>query len=338
MSFQHPGRNLIRACLSSACVTCISSAYPAIGHASEAESYPERPIRIIDAYPPGGGSGAVALLLKQKLTEAWGKQVIIDNRPGASGSIGTEIDARSTPDGHTLLMATSGAVVFAPLLNDVPYETLRDFAPVTQTTSQALVVVLQPSSPINSLQELIAFAKAQPGKLTFSSAGAGGTGHLAGELLQTLSKISLTHVPYKGTSPAITAVVSGEVNLSFSNLLAAIPLVKTGRLKAIAVTTRARSLPDLPTLAEAGAAGYDVAAWNGVLAPKGTPRSIVDKLNAEIVRALNAPEVKEKLLAMGSDPVGDTPEEFAAYIREELERWGKVIKENKIRERMKSSS
>jgi tripartite-type tricarboxylate transporter receptor subunit TctC len=309
-----------------------------MGLASETASYPERPIRLIDAYPPGGGSGAVALLLKQKLTEAWGKQIVIDNRPGASGSIGTEIAARSTPDGYTLLMATSGAVVFAPLLNDVPYDTLRDFVPITQTTSQAMLVVLQPSSPINSLKELIAFAKAQPGKLTFSSAGAGGTAHLAGELLQTLSKISLTHVPYKGSSPALTAVVSGEVHLAFSNLLAAIPLVKSGKLKAIAVTTRARSLPDLPTLAEAGAAGYDVAAWNGVLAPKGTPRWIVDKLNAEIVRALNAPDVRDRLMAMGSDPVGGTPEEFAAYIREELERWGKVIKENKIRERMKSSS
>jgi tripartite-type tricarboxylate transporter receptor subunit TctC len=335
---KHSAGNRVGTIVSGAFLLWVSGTYPAVALASDAASYPERPIRLIDAYPPGGGSGAVALLLKQKLTEAWGKQIIIDNRPGASGAIGTEIAARSTPNGYTLLMATSGAVVFAPLLNDVPFDTLRDFAPVAHTTSQAMLVVLQPSSPINSLKELIAFARAQPGKLTFSSAGTGGTAHLAGELLQTLSKISLTHVPYKGSSPALQAVVGGEVQLAFSNLLAAIPLVKSGRLKAIAVTTRARSLPHLPTLAEAGAAGYDVAAWNGVLAPKGTPRPIVDKLNAEIVRALNAPDVKDKLMAMGSDPIGGTPEQFGAYIREELERWGKVIKDNKIRERMKSSS
>jgi tripartite-type tricarboxylate transporter receptor subunit TctC len=337
MSLKHSARNLVGTIVSSAFLLWISSTYPAVALASDAASYPERPIRLIDAYPPGGGSGAVALLLKQKLTEAWGKQIVIDNRPGASGAIGTEIAARSAPNGYTLLMATSGAVVFAPLLNKVPFDTLKDFLPITQTTSQALLVVLQPSAPINSLKELIAFAKAQPGKLTFSSAGTGGTAHLAGELLQTLSKISLTHVPYKGSGPALTAVVGGEVQLAFSNLLAAIPLVKSGKLKAIAVTTRARSLPHLPTLAEAGASGYDVAAWNGVLAPRGTPRPIVDKLHAEIVRALNAPDVKDKLLAMGSDPIGGTPEEFAAYIREELERWGKVIKDNNIRERMKSS-
>lgn len=337
MASRNAARKLAGPLLSTAFFLSVSGTYPTLALASDAAKYPERPIRLIDAYPPGGGSGAVALFIKQKLTEAWGKQVIIDNRPGASGSIGTEIAARSTPDGYTLLMATSGAVVFAPLLRDVPYDTLKDFAPITQTTSQALLVVLQPSASINSLKELIAFAKANPGKLTYSSAGTGGTAHLAGELLQTLSKISLTHVPYKGSSPAIQAVVGGEVKMAFANLLAAMPLVKGGRLKAIAVTTRARSLPDVPTLAEAGASGYDVASWNGVLAPKGTPRPIIDKLNAQIVRALNAPDVKGNLLAAGSDPIGGTPEQFAAYIREELERWGKVIKDNNIRERMKGS-
>jgi tripartite-type tricarboxylate transporter receptor subunit TctC len=334
MSLQRSGRNLAGAVLSGGLVMGIASTYADIALASDAAIYPERPIRLIDAYPPGGGSGAVALLLKQKLSEAWGKQIVIDNRPGASGAIGTDIVARSTPNGYTLLMATSGAVVFAPLLNNVPFDTLKDFVAITQTTSQPLLVVLRPSMPINSVKELIAFAKAQPGKLTYSSAGIGGTAHLAGELLQALSHVSLTHVPYKGSGPALQAVVGGEVQMAFSNLLAAMPLVKSGRLKAIAVTTRARSLPHLPTLAEAGASGYDVSAWNGVLAPTGTPRPIIDKLHAEIVRALNAPDVKDKLLAMGSDPIGSTPEEFATYIREEFARWSKVIKDNNIREKM----
>ncbi len=334
MSLQRSGTELARTMVSSAFVSGLSITYVGIALASDAPSYPERPIRLIDAYPPGGGSGAVALILKQKLSEAWGKQIVIDNRPGASGAIGTEIVARSTPNGYTLLMATSGAVVFAPLLNNVPFDTLKDFVPISQTTSQPLLVVLRPAAPINSVKELIAFAKVHPGKLTYSSAGIGGTAHLAGELLQALSNVSLTHVPYKGSGPALQAVVGGEVQMAFSNLLASIPLVKSGRLKAIAVTTRARSLPQLPTLAEAGASGYDVSAWNGVLAPTGTPRPIIDKLNAEIVRALNAPDVRERLTAMGSDPIGSTPEEFGAYIREEFERWGKVIRDNKIREKM----
>jgi tripartite-type tricarboxylate transporter receptor subunit TctC len=331
---QYSGNKLAGTLLASAFLSWSASVLAASA-SSDVASFPEKPIRLIDAYPPGGGSGAVALLLKQKLSEAWGKQIVIDNRPGASGAIGTEIAARSAPNGYTLLMATSGAVVFAPLLNTVPFDTLKDFAPITQATSQALLVVLQPSTPMNSVKELIAFAKANPGKLTFSSAGIGGTAHLAGELLQALTNTSLTHVPYKGSGPALQAVVGGEVNMAFSNLLAAIPLVKGGKLKAIAVTTRARSLPQLPTLSEAGASGYDVSAWNGVLAPRATPRPIIDKLNAEIVRALNAPDVKDKLMAMGSDPIAGTPEEFGAYIREELERWGKVIRDNKIRERMK---
>jgi tripartite-type tricarboxylate transporter receptor subunit TctC len=300
---------------------------------STAQSYPERPIRLIDPYAPGGGSGLVARLVGPKLAEAWGKQVVVDNRPGAAGAIGTEITMRAAPDGYTLCMGTSGSIAISPNMNKVPYDPARDLASITQTSAQSMLVVLHPSVPIASVKELIAFAKAQPNKLAYASSGTGGSGHLAAELFVASTGVRMTHVPYKGNGPALLAQVSGEVQLGFNNILAALPHVNSGRLKAIAVTSakRARAVPDLPTLAESGVSGYDATSWNGIFAPAKTPRAIVDKIRTEVVRALNAPDVREKLLAAGSEPVGSTPDEFLAYVKLELARWGKVIRDNNIR-------
>ena len=268
-----------------------------------------------------------------KLSDAWGKQVVIDNRPGASGAIGTEIAMRALPDGYTLLMGTSGSIAISPNMNKVPYEPLKDLIPITQTSGQSMLLVVHPSVPINSVKDLLAAAKAQPKKLTFASSGTGGSGHLAAELFQSIAKVSLIHVPYKGNGPAVFAVLSAEVQLGFNNILAVLPHVNGGKLKAIAVTSpkRAAAVPNVPTLAESGVTGYEATSWNGIFAPAKTPRPIINKVHGEVVKALNLPDVREKLVAMGSDPVGSTPEEFYAHIKVEIERWGKVIRDNNIR-------
>jgi len=314
---------------------CISGglALPVIAAQPDAKDYPQRPIRLIDPYAPGGGSGVVARLVTAKLSDAWGKQVVIDNRPGASGAIGTEIAMRALPDGYTLLMGTSGSIAISPNMNKVPYEPLKDLIPITQTSGQSMLLVVHPSVPINSVKDLLAAAKAQPKKLTFASSGTGGSGHLAAELFQSIAKVSLTHVPYKGNGPAVLAVLSAEVQLGFNNILAVLPHVNGGKLKAIAVTSpkRAAAVPTVPTLTESGVTGYEATSWNGMFAPAKTPRPIINKVHGEVVKALNSPDVREKLVAMGSDPVGSTPEEFYAHIKIELERWGKVIRDNNIR-------
>jgi tripartite-type tricarboxylate transporter receptor subunit TctC len=300
---------------------------------SAAQNYPERPVRLIDPYAPGGGSGVVARLLAAKLPEAWGKQVVVDNRPGAAAAIGTEICARAVPDGYTLCMGTSGSIAISPNMNKVPYDPLTDLIAITQTSAQSMLVVLHPSLPISSVKELIAFARAQPNKLVYASSGTGGSGHLAAELFQALTKVSMTHVPYKGNGPAIPALLSGEVQLAFVNILAVLPYVQSGRMKAIAVTStrRAPTVPNVPTLIEAGVAGYDATSWNGIFAPAKTPRPIIPRIHAEVVKVLRIPDIREKLVAVGSDPVGSTPEEFHAHVKAELARWGKVIRDNNIR-------
>jgi tripartite-type tricarboxylate transporter receptor subunit TctC len=301
--------------------------------AADASNYPERPVRLIDPYAPGGGSGLVARLVGAKLGEAWGRQVVVDNRPGAAGAIGTEITARSAPDGYTLCMGTSGSIAISPNMNKVSFDPLADLIPITQTSAQVMLVVLHPSVPVNSVKELIAYARAQPNKLVYASSGTGGSGHLAVELFLAITKVSMTHVPYKGSGPAVLAMIQGETQLGFNNILSVLPHVNNGRLKAIAVTStkRAPSVPNLPTLAEAGVPGYDATSWNGIFAPAKTPRPIINKIHAAAVKALNSPDVREKLVAAGSDPIGSTPEEFLAYVKLEIARWGKVIKENNIR-------
>lgn len=298
-----------------------------------AAAYPERPIRLIDPYAPGGGSGVVARLVGAKLGEAWGRQIVVDNRGGAAGAIGTELCARAAPDGYTLCMGTSGSIAISPNMNKVPYDPVRDLVAITQTSSQSMLVVLHPNAPMNSVKEVIAFARAHPNKLIYASSGTGGSGHLAVELFQALTKVSMTHVPYKGNGPALLAQVSGEVQLGFNNMLAVLPHATSGRLKPIAVTsaTRARALPSVPTVAEAGVPGYEAISWNGIFAPAKTPRAIVNQIHAEVVKTLNMPDVRERLVAVGSDPIGSTPAEFLAYVKTELARWGKVIRDNNIR-------
>ncbi len=321
--------------LLTAAVCCIGSmlALPLIAAQPDARDYPQRPIRLIDPYAPGGGSGVVARLVTAKLSDAWGKQVVIDNRPGAAGAIGTEIAMRAPPDGYTLLMGTSGSIAISPNMNKVPYEPLKDLIPITQTSGQSMLLVVHPSVPINSVKDLLVAAKAQPKKLTFASSGTGGSGHLAAELFQSIAKVSLTHVPYKGNGPAVLAVLSAEVQMGFNNILAVLPHVTGGKLKAIGVTSpkRAAAVPNVPTLSESGVTGYEATSWNGMFAPAKTPRPIISKVHGEVVKALNSADVRDKLVAMGSDPVGSTPEEFYAHIKLELERWGKVIRDNNIR-------
>lgn len=309
------------------------AAQPLQAAQNEAQNFPQRPIRLIDPYAPGGGSGVVARLVAVKLSEAWGRQVVIDNRPGAAGAIGTELAMRAVPDGHTLMMGTSGSIAISPNMNKVPYDPVRDFIAITQTSGQAMLVVLHPSVPVNSVKELIALAQAQPNKLTYASSGSGGSGHLAVELFQSIAKVRMIHVPYKGSGPAVQALVGGESQIGFNNILAVLSYVNAGRLKGIAVTSpkRAPAMPNLPTLAESGVTGYEAMSWNGMFAPAKTPRAIITKVHAEVVKALNSPDVRDKLVAMGSDPVASTPEEFAAYVKSEVARWGKVIKDNNIR-------
>jgi tripartite-type tricarboxylate transporter receptor subunit TctC len=306
---------------------------PAYGQ-GEATAYPERPVRLIDPYAPGGGSGLIARLLSDKLSPRWGKQIVVDNRPGAAAAIGTEMAARSAPDGHTLLMGTSGSIAINPgMYPNLPYDPVRDLIAITQTSAQVNVLVLHPSVNASSVKELIALASAQPGRLNFSSAANGSTGHLAGELFLGLANVRMTHVPYRGSSPAAIAVIAGEVQLMFGNVLAVLPHVNSGKLKAIAVSSRERTkaLPKLPTIAEAGLPGYEAMGWNGVFAPAATPRAIVAKLNRDIVDVLNMPDVRERLESMGSNPVGGTPEQFGAYVKQEIARWRRVIRENNIR-------
>ncbi len=301
--------------------------------ASAAQTYPAKPIRLISPYAPGGGTDILARLIGQKLAENLGQSVIVDNRPGAGGIIGTEIVAKSPADGYTIMLASPSPIVVAPHLHrKLAYNPLKDLAPITLISIVPAVLVVHPSLPAKSVRELIALASSKPGQLTFSSSGNGGTGHLAGEMLKMMSGIDMVHVPYKGTGPATTAVLSGEVSLSFGNIISLLPHVKANRLHAVAVTTPKRSpvLPDTPAVAET-LAGYSAGPWYGVLAPVGTPHDIIAKLNQEIVKILRSPEVKQNLSSEGADPVGSTPGEFAAHLSAETERWGKVVRQARMK-------
>jgi tripartite-type tricarboxylate transporter receptor subunit TctC len=308
---------------------------PGSGLAQDAAAgFPERPVRLIDPYAPGGGSGVLARIISEKLSPIWGKQIVVDNRPGAAGALGTEMAMRAAPDGHTLVMGTSGSIAINPsIYPKLPYDPLRDLVAITQTSEQVSALALNPAVPASSVKELIALARSQPGKLNFSSAAHGSTGHLSGELFNQLAKVDTRHVPYKGSGPAAVALISGEVQMMIGNVLTLLPHIQSGRIKAIAVTSRERSpsLPHLPTIAEAGVPGYEAMGWNGVFAPAKTPRAIVNKLNADIVRVLNMPDVRERLAAMGSTPVGGSPEQFADYVKREIERWGRVIRNSGIK-------
>jgi tripartite-type tricarboxylate transporter receptor subunit TctC len=296
---------------------------------TSAADYPTRPIRLIVPFPPGGGTDIVARAVSAKLTEAWNQQIIIDNRGGAGGVIGADTVAKSTPDGYTLLFGTPGALVINPLLNSkLPYNAVRDFAPVSLLALNPQLLAVHQSLPVNSVKELIAFAKAQPAKLNYASVGEGTPNHLAMELFKSMTGTNLVHVPYKGAAPAVTDLLGGHVQLMFNPMPPLLPHVKSGRLRALAVggTQRSSALPEIPTVAEAGVPGYEYVTWYSIVAPAKTPRAIIDRLNKQLAAVLAMPEVAQRLSSQGAEPRSSTPEELAKFMQEDTKRLGAVIR------------
>lgn len=293
-----------------------------------ADNYPNKPIRMIVAVPPGGPADTLARLVGPRLGEALGQTVVIDNRPGANGIIAYDMAARSTPDGYTFVLVAAGVAINPSLYRNVQYDPIRDFSPITLGITVPNILVVHPSVPATSVQQLIALAKSKPGKVAFASAGNGTSGHLALELFRQSSGIDVVHVPYKGGGPALTDVIGGQVQALFSIALAATPQVKAGKVRALAITSASRSpvAPDLPTIAESGFPGFEVIGWFGWLAPAKAPKEIVNRLNREIVRILNMSAVHDRLLSLSTVPVGDTPAHFAGFIRSERDKWAKVIR------------
>jgi tripartite-type tricarboxylate transporter receptor subunit TctC len=302
------------------------------GMVHAADSYPSRPIRMIVAYPPGGGTDQVGRLMADQLTQPLGQNVILDNRGGATGNIGTELAARAVPDGYTLLMGNVAPnAVNVSLFKKLGFDPVRDFSPISLVAITPNILVAHPSLPVKTVKELLALAKAKPGTLNFPSAGVGSSSHLAGELLKSLAKIDMVHVPFKGGGPALVAMISGEVQIMFATMPAAMPHVKSGKARAVAVTTakRSQAMPELPTIAEAGVTGYEASTWYGLLAPAKTPKPIIDRIHAETVKILAGP-ARQRLEIQGFEPVGGTPAEFSAYIKSEIVKWAKVIKDANI--------
>lgn len=301
--------------------------------AEDASSFPRKPITIVVPFSAGGTTDILARLIGQKLTERWKVAVVVDNKLGAGGNIGTAQVARSTPDGYTLVMGTIGTHAINPsLYASMPYDALKDFAPITRTAMVPNVLVVNPSSPFNSVKELIDYGKANPGKLTFGSSGHGSTLQLSGELFKMLAQVDMVHVPYKGSAPAVADLLGNQITMIFDNLPSSLPHVKAGKLKALGVTSSARvaQLPDVPTLAEAGVPGYEVMSWFGLWAPAKTPKPIVDKLNQAIVEILNTPELQQKISEQGAIPTPETPAQFESFIRAETEKWNKVVTAAKL--------
>jgi tripartite-type tricarboxylate transporter receptor subunit TctC len=298
-----------------------------------AQEYPAKPIRLIAPFAPGGPTDLFARLMGAKLAERLGQPVLVENRPGAGGSVGAEAAAKSASDGYTVVLVSSSFAVNATLYPKLSYDALRDFAPVTLLASAPFLLVAHNSVPASSVRELIALAKASPGKLNYGSGGSGSGPHIVAELFKSEAGVDIVHVPYKGTGPLTAALVAGDVQLAFGNIFALVPQVKSGRLKAIAVTGAQRSsaLPDVPTVSESGLAGFEAAGVHGLLVPAGTPRRIIDRLNAECVAILRSPEVRAQLASEGAEPIGNTPDQYAAQIAAEIRKWGKLIRERGIR-------
>jgi tripartite-type tricarboxylate transporter receptor subunit TctC len=292
-------------------------------------AYPSRPVRLVVPFPPGGPLDIVGRTLAQKLTETWGQSVVVDNRPGAGGNIGADLVAKSPPDGYTVLMgALSTHAVNPSLYAKMPYDAVKDFAPITLVAITPNVLVVNAALPVNSAMEFIAYAKANSGKLAFGSGSNGSAGHLAGELFKVDTGAEIVHVPYKGGAPATQALLAGDTQFMFDNLANAMPQVKAGKLKALAVTTAERSklAPELPTMAEAGLTGFDISTWFGLFAPAGTPNDVIAKWNAEVVKILNSPEMRERLVAQGAEPAPMTPEQFAAFVKSEIPKYARIVK------------
>jgi tripartite-type tricarboxylate transporter receptor subunit TctC len=295
--------------------------------AAAQQAYPSKPVRIISPFPPGGGNDALCRIVAQKLVEGLKQQVIVENRAGANGIVGTEVAARSAPDGYTIVLIPSGHAVNATLYRKLPFDSIRDFTPITLAGSSPLVLAVHPSLPVKSVKELVALARARPGQLTYVSAGVGASGHLGGALFETLTGTKMVHIPYKGMALAITDLMSGQVSLTFGTSLSVIPHARSGRLRALATTGARRSpaLPDLPTVAEAGVPGYEASLWYGFVGPARLPPEVVRRLNSAIVAVLGLPDVRDRLASQGVDPQPTTPEEFAQLLASDVERWAKVI-------------
>ena len=299
--------------------------------ARAADAYPAKPVRFVVAFPPGGGTDIIARAIAQKLAERIAQQVVVDNRPGAGGNIGTDIVAKSAPDGYTMLMGSAGPLAInASLFGKMPFDPIKDLAPVTLAASTPNVLVVHPSLRAATVKELIALAKARPGEINFASSGHGTPAHLAGELFDSMAGVKMVHVPYKGAAPALADLLGGQVQLMFSTMPPALPHVKDGKLRALAVTSAKRSpaAPDLPTLDEIALPGFEANTWHGVVVPAGTPATIVARLNREIVAILHLPDVVERFSSQGAEALGSTPEEFAAYIRSETLKWAKVVRDS----------
>ena len=292
-------------------------------------TYPDKPIRFIVPFPAGGGADTYARLVTTPVSQALGQPIVVDNRPGSGGNIGAELVARADPDGYTLLYGTNGThAINQTLYKKVTFDSTKDFAPVSRMTQIALLVVVHPSVPASNMRELVDWLKANSGKVFYGSAGNGTTSHLAGEMFKTVTGVDMTHVPFKGGAAAITDLIAGRVSLMIEIMGNAIPHAKAGKVRALAVTTERRfpTLPDIPTVAESGVPGFQISAWDGVFAPAGTPRPIVDKLNAAIRKALEDPKVRESLLERGAEPVPSTPDELGKFVASERARWGEVVK------------
>ena len=295
--------------------------------------YPDKGVRLIVPYAPGGGTDLTGRLAAQRLTEALGKQFIVDNRTGGAGNIGTELVARATPDGYTLLIASLSNSVNVSLFPKLPINPVTNFDPVSLMVTVPMMLVVHPSLPVKSIQDLVALAKSKPGQLNYSSGGMGTANHVAGELFNYLAQVQITHVPYKGGAPALSDVIAGQIHLIFGTMTMTRDFAKTGRLRALATTgtTRSAGAPELPTETEAGLKGYEMVAWYGMLAPVGTPKPVVSKLSEELARIVRIPEVRAALLAQGSEPAGSTPEDYAKFLRVEIDKWAKIAKASGMR-------
>jgi tripartite-type tricarboxylate transporter receptor subunit TctC len=307
----------------------LGALFACIAIGAAAQGYPTRPIRLVVPFPAAGTTDILARAAAQKLTEAFGQAVVVDNRPGAGGNIGSDLVAKSAPDGYTLLMGTVGTHAINPsLYSKMPYDHIKDFVPVVLVAGVPNVLVVNPALPVNSVADLIKLAKDKPGTLNFASSGSGTSIHLSGELFKTMAGVDMMHVPYKGSSPALTDLIGGQVQIMFDNLPSSLPQIKGGKLRAVAVTSmkRAPALPDVPTINESGLPGFEASSWFGILAPAGTPAPIVARINAEVNKWLQSADAREKLLGQGAEAAGGSPEQFAAYIRSETEKWAKVVK------------
>jgi len=305
-----------------------------VSTAVQAQNYPNKPIRLIVPFPPGGGNDVIARLIAQKLSDRFGQQVVVDNKAGANGIVGLQALMQSPADGYTLAVAAAGPMAVNPSLYDkLPYDPTKDFSPITNMVNYPLLLVVHPSVPVKTTLDLVNLAKAKPKQLFFASPGSGNSGHLAGELFNTMAHVQTVHVPYKGQGPALADLLTGQVQMLYSSIPSVLPQVRSGQLTALAVGSAKRlpSLPDIPTLAETGVPGYEAYSWVGIVAPAKTPKAIVTRLNQEIVDILKQKDVAEKLNQQGALPVGDTPEQFGAYIKAEIDKWGAVVRAANIK-------